>query len=156
MIDVAIAGFGDLRLHHLVLDFNGTLAVDGELIPEVRPRLEALAARLDLHIVTGDTHRRAAAECRGLPCRLNILPATGQAQAKLDYIERLGADTVIAIGNGRNDRLMLERAALGIAVLGAEGSAVLAVQAADIVTRDIRVALDLLAAPLRLAATLRG
>ena len=30
MIDIEIPGFGRLQLAHLVLDYNGTLAIDGE------------------------------------------------------------------------------------------------------------------------------
>lgn len=66
------------------------------------------------------------------------------------------SDTVVAIGNGRNDRLMLEQAAIGIAVLGQEGTAVEALMAADVIVADIFTALDLLQIPLRLVATLRA
>ena len=41
MISKTIPGFGALRLQHLVLDYNGTLALDGRLPPAVRPRLRA-------------------------------------------------------------------------------------------------------------------
>jgi hypothetical protein len=50
---------------------------------------------------------------------------------------------------------MLERAALGIAVLGPEGLALSCLQAADVVVPDILAALDLLLFPRRLVATLR-
>lgn len=74
---------------------------------------------------------------------------------KLRLLKRLGPAQVVAIGNGRNDVPMLRQAALGIAVLGPEGAAGDAVRAADILTRDIREALDLLLQPLRLKATYR-
>jgi soluble P-type ATPase len=67
----------------------------------------------------------------------------------------MGAERVVAIGNGRNDRLMLEAAALGIAVIGDEGIAAEAASASDIVTRHIRDALQLLLEPRRLVASLR-
>jgi soluble P-type ATPase len=63
---------------------------------------------------------------------------------------------VVAVGNGRNDRLMLEAAALGIAVIGDEGLAADAMQACDIVVRHIADALALLEDPRRLIATLRA
>jgi soluble P-type ATPase len=50
---------------------------------------------------------------------------------------------------------MLEAAALGIAVLGDEGLAADAMQACDIVVRDIAEALALLENPQRLVASLR-
>lgn len=51
------------------------------------------------------------------------------------------------MGNGRNDRLMLKNAALGVAVIQAEGGAIDAVLAADIVVGNILDALDLLLHP---------
>ena len=54
-----------------------------------------------------------------------------------------------------NDRLMLQTAGLGIAVMQAEGAAVETVLAADVVVPDIIAGLDLLLHPLRLVATLR-
>ena len=47
MIALTIPGFGALELQHLVLDYNGTLAVDGKLIrglrdDTLRQRLETL------------------------------------------------------------------------------------------------------------------
>jgi soluble P-type ATPase len=61
----------------------------------------------------------------------------------------------VAIGNGRNDALMLKRAALGIAVVQTEGAATAALLAADLVTPGIIEVLDLLLHPDRLRATLR-
>ncbi len=59
------------------------------------------------------------------------------------------------MGNGRNDRLMLARAGLGIAVVGPEGAHHEALAAASVVVPDIRAGLDLLLNPKRLLATLR-
>jgi soluble P-type ATPase len=61
----------------------------------------------------------------------------------------------VAIGNGRNDTLMLQQAALGIAVMQTGGAATTALLAGDVVTPGIVDALDLLIHPDRLKATLR-
>jgi soluble P-type ATPase len=156
MIEVDIPGFKALRLEHLVLDFNGTLAVDGELIAGVADRLNHLAAMLSVHVVTADTFGKAAAQLEGVSCRLSVLPADEQDIAKLAYVNELGAGKTVSMGNGRNDRLMLAAAALGIAVILEEGVSSLSLSAADIVCRDILSALDLLTHPLRLTATLRA
>jgi len=71
-------------------------------------------------------------------------------------VNHLGAPGTVAVGNGRNDTLMLAAAALGIGVVLAEGAATVALQSADIVCTGILPALDLLLHPLRLAATLRN
>ncbi len=156
MIEIDVPGFGVLRLSHLVLDFNGTLARDGRLQIGVRERLAALSRELTIHVLTADTFGQARVELAGIPCELSILPKGGQDVGKRDYVTGLGADTTAAAGNGRNDRLMLETAALGIAVMLEEGAAVGAVTAADVVCGSIGDALDLLRHPLRLVATLRS
>jgi soluble P-type ATPase len=62
----------------------------------------------------------------------------------------------VCVGNGRNDRLMLQEAGLGIAVVQGEGAAVQTALTADVLAPDILTALDLLIHPLRLVATLRS
>lgn len=155
MISIAIPDFGTITLEHLVLDFNGTLAVDGAVLPGVAERLAALAPRLSIHVLTADTHGTAARALAGVPCALNVVPAAGQAQAKQHFVDSLGASGVVAIGNGRNDRSMLGAARLGIAVIQSEGAAAAAIAAADLVAPTIADALDLLVHPLRLVASLR-
>lgn len=156
MLEVAITGFGVLRLEHLVLDYNGTLAVDGEVLPGVRRRLRALSRRLDIHVVTADTFGTARAELARLPCHPVLLSPRAQDRAKLAYTKRLGAARTVCIGNGRNDRMMLKAAALGIVVLQKEGAAASALAAADLCVRSITDALDALENPLRLIASLRS
>lgn len=155
MISLDIPGGAFLRLEHLVLDFNGTLACDGTLLPGVRERLERLSQAIQIHVVTADTFNRAHAELAGVSCQLCVLGPGEQARAKLEYVQRLGAERTACIGNGRNDALMMDAVALGIAVIQAEGAAPQTLCAADVVVREIGDALDLLAHPQRLAATLR-
>ena len=91
----------------------------------------------------------------GLPCELVVLANGSQDLAKGRYVESLGTARCVAFGNGRNDRLMLAAAGLGIAVIGPEGAAVEALLAAKIAVSDVGAALGLLLNPARLAATLR-
>jgi len=156
MISQTIPGFGALRLQHLVLDYNGTLALDGGLLPAARPRLRALARLVSVHVVTADTFGTVERALRGLPCKVVVLAAARQDAAKARYVRALGERRTACIGNGRNDRLMLRAARLGIAVLGREASAAAALAAADVVAPSIEVALDLLLKPMRLTATLRA
>ena len=156
MLAVAIPDLGDLELRHLVLDYNGTLAVDGRLIAGVREALTALSSQVEIHVVTADTFGGAGSELAGLPLKITIIPAEAQADAKLAYVQELGAEHVCAIGNGRNDRKMLAVAAVGIAVAQREGGSAEALAAAAVVTIDILDALDLLRNPTRLIATLRS
>lgn len=153
---IKIPGYGTLELKYLVMDYNGTLAVDGVVVKGVEQAFDMLAADLELHVITADTFGVAAENLNNMPCRLSVLPPGDQAAAKLDYIDRLGAESTVAIGNGRNDRLMLAKAALGICVILEEGAAVETITSADVICPSVLSALGLLLNPLRLTATLRS
>lgn len=156
MLDIDVPGLGRLRLEHLVLDVNGTLALDGDLLPGVADRIARLRDAFTLHLLTADTHgRQAAIDARLGLTGVRLGPAEPEAEQKAAYVRRLGADAVVAVGNGANDALMLREAALAIAVLGGEGLAAVALREADVLTADIAAALDLLLHPRRLVATLR-
>lgn len=153
MIELDIPGRGPLQLAHAVFDVNGTLAFDGTLLLGVAERIAALRERLNVHMLTADTHGRQTSIDAVLGFRATII--TRGAAEKAAYVLTLGADQVVALGNGANDRSMMQAAVLGIAVLGSEGLAVSALTAADVVVPSISDALDLLLNPRRLVATLR-
>ncbi len=67
MIALDIPGFGHLALRHLVLDFNGTLALDGVLLPGVVDRIIGLSMQLELHVLTANTTGTCASALAGLP-----------------------------------------------------------------------------------------
>ena len=155
MLAIYIPSFKDLHIDHLVLDFNGTLARDGRLLDGVKERVLALANDLTVHVLTADTFGNVARELGDLPCTVTVIPKEDEAGAKLACINALGCTGVVSIGNGQNDALMLENAALGICVIQEEGCSKAALLAADVVTTSILDALDLIIHPLRLVATLR-
>ena len=156
MIEISVPGVGDIRIEHLVFDFNGTLAVDGKLLPEVRPGLYSLSNLLTLHVVTADTFGLARDELERIPCSLHILPSGEQVEAKRSFVISLGAATVASFGNGRNDSGLLESSRIGVAVIQAEGLAVESLVKADIICNSIHDALDLFLNSKRLIATLRS
>ncbi|MBW1720976.1 MAG: ATPase P [Deltaproteobacteria bacterium] len=155
MVKTEIPGHGELAIRYLVLDYNGTLAVDGEPLPGVKKALTALSGDVEVHILTADTFGKVRSRMAEVPCVISVLPPGGQDKGKLDYITRLGPRQTACIGNGRNDRLMVKEAALGIAVILGEGASTETLLAADVVCTDILSALELLNHPLRLTATLR-
>lgn len=156
MLRMDIPGYGSLKIEHLVLDYNGTLALDGRMLPGVRPRLRRVARFVKVHVVTADTFGTVRRALHGLPCRIVVLGARRQDRAKRDYVRKLGADRTACIGNGRNDRLMLRAARLGIAVIQTESAASEAIMASNLVSPSIADALDLFVHPLRLTAALRA
>ena len=155
MIELNIPGRGSLQLHHLVADVNGTLAVDGQLLDGLVKKISALRDRLTVHLLTADTHGRQAVIDGQLNLKAVRVGPGDEAAQKADYVRSLGAETVVAIGQGANDAGMLEAAALGICVMSQEGVAVETLLAADLVTPDIFAALELLDKPLRIVASLR-
>jgi soluble P-type ATPase len=155
MIELDIPALGQICLKHLVLDYSGTLSVDGRLLPEVASRLALIAQNLEVHIITSDTHGRATEEMRNLPYDVYILRGDDHSAQKEDYVRDLGIGQVIAIGNGNNDAAMLKAARIGIVVCLEEGCAARALASADVFVKSIENALDLLLKPNRLIATLR-
>ena len=156
MIPISIPGFRDIQLHHLVSDYNGTLAVDGKLLPGVEKLLFELSSNLEIHVITADTFGLAASQLKDLPVKLKITPVENQSEAKLSFVRELGVENVIAFGNGRNDRLMLKEAVIGIGLIQREGGSAETLASADAISTNILEALDLLNNPKRLVATLRS
>ncbi len=155
MIELSIPGRGSLRLQHLVSDVNGTLAIDGVLVEGLARRIASLQDRLSVHLLTADTHGRQAVIDSQLSLTATRLSPGNEQEQKRAYVEQLGAECVVAIGQGANDAGMLKAAGLGICVMSAEGAAVETLLAADVIAPGILAALDLLDHPLRLVATLR-
>lgn len=156
MIELQIPDFRDLRLEYLLLDFNGTLAEDGKLLPGVAERLRHLSELLEIHMLSSDIFGTAAEQLSSLPVKLTVLERDAQAKAKRFFALRLGAEKVVAIGNGRNDQQMLAAAGIGIGVIQREGASGATIASADVVVTDVLHALDLLRHSGRLIATLRG
>src|SRR4030042_853676 len=155
MFELDVPGFGLVRLEHLVSDFTGTLSVDGRLLQGVRGQLNEIADFLKIHILTADTFGRAKEELEGVNCEIHILTGEDHDVQKEEYVKKLGAENVVAFGNGNNDRRMLKAACIGIAVSQGEGCATDAIMAADFHVPSANIGLDLLLNPKRAKATLR-
>jgi soluble P-type ATPase len=149
---VTIPGTDALSLERLVLDVNGTLTDRGQPIVAAVRAVERLRGELELHILSADTFGTAAALATSIHAEFHRVDS---GRDKLDYIELLGAQQCVAIGNGRNDGPMIRAAGLGIAVLGPEGLHAEAFAAADVIAISIDEALGLLTDARTLTATLR-
>jgi P-type E1-E2 ATPase len=155
MLEIAIPGRETIKARHLLLDVNGTLTVDGVLLPGVSERIERLKKDLHVTLITADTFGTAQSVADDLDVHMTVLHGDEGGEDKAELVHRLPRGSVVTIGNGANDALMVEAAALGIVVLQAEGAAVSALQHADIVFPSIDAALDALLDTSRLVATLR-
>ena len=155
MIEIIIPGYGTLQIKHLVTDVNGTLAVDGQLIEGVARQINTLRDRLQIHMLTADTHGKQNEIDQQLSLMAIRIKKGNEAQQKMDYVTHLGAENVIALGQGANDAKMLKEAAIGIAVVSLEGLAIETLNAADLLLPDTLTALNLLNQPVQIVASLR-
>jgi soluble P-type ATPase len=155
MLELDVPGYKKLRLENIVLDFNGTVSCDGRLLPGVSERLLELKGQFTVYVITADTFGTVREQVGEL-AEVRVLKTDDHREEKRSFVAQLGAGTVVAFGNGRNDVMMLKEASLGIAVCQREGAAGETFQAADIVCTDILDGLDLLRFPKRLLATLRA
>ena len=155
MIKFTVPGRGDYELEHLVMDVNGTLAIDGQLTEGVTEKIASLRDGLTIHLLTADTHGNQVVIDQQLGLTAVRIMLGGESLQKAGYVHRLGSEKVIAIGQGANDAQMLEAAHLGICVMSMEGVAKETLLAADLIAPNILSALELLEKPLRIIASLR-
>ena len=96
MIQLAIPGYKEteMQLEYLLLDFNGTLAIDGKLIEGVKERLNALSETLTIHVLTGNTFKTAEYELKNIKCNIVLLPSENQGDEKGKYIQKDGLYTM--------------------------------------------------------------
>ncbi len=153
---IEIPGYKTLELKYLVLDYNGTIAIDGSISESVKERLKNLAKEFEIYVLTADTHGTARQMCEGLPVQIMTFPSDSAMYEKQRILRELGKEHCVAIGNGRNDILMCEEAELSISIVGVEGACSKLIPATDVCVTSIAEALDLLLKPKRLIATLRG
>ncbi|NMC08000.1 MAG: haloacid dehalogenase [Candidatus Lokiarchaeota archaeon] len=155
---IDIPNVGKLALEHLVMDMNGTIATSGVIHEDLRPLLDIIKKSniLELHVLTADTFGTAVNMVKSFGLECHVLPRKKvEAEEKLDYINTLGSEKCIVMGNGNNDYLMIQNAGLGICVLGHEGAATQCLISADLVVQDPKDALLMILNPERMVATLR-
>jgi soluble P-type ATPase len=155
MISISIPGWGNMEIENIVLDLNGTIAIDGKISSEMKEKINSLSDKAKIYILTADTQGTASEESSDMGVELLKVSEKDSTEVKLRVLESLDPRKTVAVGNGNNDHLILKEAALGIAVLEEEGMSAMAMKDADIVVRDISNALDLFLKPKRLIATLR-
>ena len=152
---IEIPGYKNLSIRHIVCDYNGTIAKDGIVLPEIKRLFSRLSEHFTLYVVTADTFGSVETQLKDYGTQIKVLSTMDHTKEKADFIASLGADLCAALGNGNNDAQMLKTAAVGIAILGNEGCSMKALSNADIVCKECSDALTLFLEPRRLIATLR-
>lgn len=147
-----IPGHEPFDIETLILDLNGTIAIDGKLIDGVKERIEALRESLQILLFSGDTQGTAAGIAKELQIELRLTP---DAAAKAAEAQTLDPQTCATIGNGRIDLELFKTVRLRILTIQAEGVCAQTLLESDVITTSILDALDLFLKPKRLVATMR-
>lgn len=155
MIRIEIPGREALEISHIVLDYNGTIAVDGLLVPGLDAPIEALSKLVDIHVLTADTYGTVRAQCAHLPLTVHTFPRPDAGSCKEEIVKGLSGG-VACYGNGFNDIPMFDAADLAVAVLLEEGMCAQLLPHADIFVRSIHDGLDLFLKPDHIRADLRS
>ena len=157
MITVQIPQQADINIKHIVCDFNGTLAHGGKVGRETINQLTKLSKQHDvnIYVVTADTYGTVTEQFKGTIIQVKLVSKQNGTIDKANFVKELGANNCVAIGNGNNDIQMLQQAKIGICVIGKEGCATKTLIASDIAVNNIEHAINLLANPFALKATLR-
>lgn len=155
MIKLDIPRKGVFEFENIVVDLNGTLCIDGKIHPKARDKINLLAKKANVYVLTADTRGKAQEILAKLNVEIVLLSGDDTFREKLEFIRRIGPDRSVAIGNGYNDHLMVDEAALGLCIIGREGASAETVKRSDVVLTNVVDALDFLLKPLRNKATLR-
>ena len=89
---IEIPGFKVLNIKYLVLDYNGTIALDGCIADAVKERLKNLSKELEIYVLTADTHGTAASMCEGLPVTIMTFPGDAAMYEKVRILKELGEE----------------------------------------------------------------
>jgi P-type E1-E2 ATPase len=152
---IEIPNYKTIKLIHIVLDYNGTIAKDGILKDEVKIILPKLTTRFKVHVITADTFGSVNRELKGFDVCVKTLKSDNHTLEKANYVQSLNATNCAAIGNGNNDMQMIELAEIGISIIGDEGCSTKSMMKSDLICKSINDALELFLNTKRLIATLR-
>jgi soluble P-type ATPase len=156
MLKYKIPGRKDIEIENLVLDYNGTIAVNGKVLEGVKELLLEIGKYVNIYILTADTYGTVSKECKDINGEVLTFPKENAGESKKHIVKNLGGEKTLCIGNGFNDILMFKEAALSIAVIEGEGVSGKLLNYADIVVRTITEALEIILSENKIKATLRN
>ena len=154
MISIQRPGMENLDIHFVLIDFEGTLAMDGRVHPKAKDKVNLLSKRATIYILTKSNRGKVEETLKKMKVEILYLTEEDSSQQKLNVLQRLGSHQTAVIGNGLDDVRIMEQAGLGMCVIGKEGSSAEAMAKADLVVSNVLDALDFLLKPLRQRATL--
>jgi soluble P-type ATPase len=154
MISIQRPGMESLDIHFVLIDFEGTLAMDGRVHPKAKDKVNLLSKRATITILTKSNREKVVETLRKMKAEILYVTEGDSSQQKLNVLQRLGPHQTAVIGNGLDDVRIMEQAGLGMCVIGKEGASAEAMAKADLVVTHVLDALDFLLKPLRQRAML--
>jgi soluble P-type ATPase len=154
MITMERPGQEPLRIEYILIDFEGTLAVDRRVDPKAKDKMNLLSRRTKIYVLAQGQDQVAEEVLKKVTAEVVHLKEGESSLGKLSLLNELGPQRTVAIGNGLDDVAMVENAGLGICVISREGTASEMLEKADLVVANILDALDFLLKPMRQQATL--
>lgn len=143
-----------LEINTIIIDLNGTLAVNGKVATDVKERINSLQNDYGFQIVllSGDQRGNGSQIAEELGIKFH--KAKSQAEKEQICLE-YDCDKLAAIGNARIDIGTFKQAKLAIATLQGEGIHTAIIPHIDIIVPSIANALDLFLDPDTLKATMK-
>jgi soluble P-type ATPase len=154
MISIQRPGMESLDIYFVLIDFEGTLAMDGRVHPKAKDKVNLLSKRATITILTKSNREKVVETLRKMKAEILYVTEGDSSQQKLNVLQRLGPHQTAVIGNGLDDVRIMEQAGLGLCVIGKEGSSAEAMVKADLVVTNVLDALDFLLKPMRQRAAL--
>jgi P-type E1-E2 ATPase len=154
MITIQRPGQEPLEIDFILIDFEGTLALDRRVHPKTKDKINLLSKRTKIYILTTGEKENVDETLNKVKAEIIYLTEGKSSQQKLDLVRQVGEERTVVIGNGIDDALMIEEAGFGICVLSKEGISLETMKKADVLFTNILEALDFLLKPLRQKATL--
>ncbi len=155
MINFLIPGHDNVKIENILIDFNGTLAIDGVLHEGISDKLIELSKIVDITVVSADTNGTVQSQLQDLPIKFRTFEGKNVSEEKKNILRQMNPVRTAVIGNGFNDHKMMREARLAIGVMEEEGICSALFSFTDIIVANIHDALDLFLKPHRIVATMR-
>lgn len=94
MIKIEIPGRGDYEIENAVFDYNGTVAVNGEMSENTQENLKKLSEFVDIYILTADTYGTVKKKCEKLPVSVEVFPTHDAADYKEKIVSSLSGQSI--------------------------------------------------------------
>jgi soluble P-type ATPase len=112
MITMERPGQEPLGIEYILIDFEGTLAVDRRVDPKAKDKMNLLSRRTKLYVLAQGQDQVAEEVLKKVKAEIVHLKEGESSQGKLNLLNELGAQRTVAIGNGLTMSPWLKKPAL--------------------------------------------